>query len=320
MDSIINFNPTDKVNVSFSDYVTRRKSTTQNHMQGGVPDYAFHLDYELRKKIDAMPIFYKVAKAVTSTYVPEKMQFLNMNALKVGPNQFPDIYEMVTDCARRLNIGIPHCFVINATEMNAYAVATEDDTPVIVLHSGIVERMTRDELKAVIGHECGHVHNNHGIYNTVAELLINQTLGAGILGGLTAIALKPLEYAMNSWSRAAEVTCDRAGIICSDDINATISTQGKLAFGAAFGRNEVNTDEILKQIKSFEGSAVRLNEVLYDHPIAARRILAAEEFINSDVLYSWRPEWKTPDLKTIDRAELEKRCRKHIVVVKKEKR
>lgn len=315
-------NPTDIINVSFQDYIKDRKALSQYHMKGSIPDYAYGSDYLLRQKIKAIPGFYPLAKAISNTYVPRLKQQLNLDGLRVGPSQFTDVYEIVTDCARHLDIGIPAVYIRNApAEINAGAYALEDDAPLIEITSGLLERLTLGELRAVIGHECGHIHNNHGIYNIAAEILLNsmQITIPGIQQ-IVSLFSAPLRWAFMAWSRAGEVTCDRAGVICSVDIEDSINLQAKLMYGAAMNRQDVNIDSVLKQYDILRSTPVRLLEIESTHPLSIRRIFAIKEFLNSETLYAWRPEWKTPDMKLITKQELDARCEKFISVTKSEKR
>lgn len=315
-------NPTQTIDVSFGAYVNARKAASQAHLEGGIPDYAYGPDYALRQKIRAIPGVFALFKAITDEYVPYLKQQTNLSCLKVGPNQFPDIYECVVDSSRRLGIGIPTVFVQpSPSEINAWTYAFEDDEPMVVITSALLERFSPGEIKAVLGHECGHIHNNHGIYNTAAQIIL-ESISVSIPGiqQILKIASYPIQLALMAWSRAAEVTCDRAGIINSDDPDDEISSKSKFLYGAAFNRNEVNIDAVLKQYNTLHETPVRLLELTADHPIPVRRIFADKEFLNSEILYKWRPEWKKPDMKLIGKQELDARCEKYIGIIKNGKR
>lgn len=315
-------NPTDAIDVSWHDYVSARVASTQRHLVGGIPDYAFALDMSLRQKLHAMPGFDRIAKTMMSTIIPQQKQRLAMNGLKVGPTQMPEVYAMVVDCARRLGIGTPEVYIEHDIQMNAYSVAMSDDAPLIAITTGMLERATPGELKAVIGHECGHSHNNHSLYNNMAVFLIEMAAGAiPGMGALMNLVSAPFQLALMAWSRAAEVTADRAGVICSDDINDSITLQAKLLSGGAIGvGNDFDVDSIVRQYDAFQGTSARYYELNSTHPVGARRILAVREFMHSETLYTWRPEWRSPNMKLIDKAELDARCDKVVSVLKSEKR
>jgi Zn-dependent protease with chaperone function len=318
-------NPTDALDVRFSEYIRYRKSLTESHLEGGIPNYAYGNDYMLRQKIKTIPGAYKLAKAMANYIVPLQKQQLNLQSLKVGPDQFPDVYQMVVDCARILGIGIPTTFVMHDNQINAFAYATEDDSPLIVITSGLIERFTPGETKYVIGHECSHVHNNHVIFNIAAAIILDTGMIGGILAfpglaQLIQLASLPLQLGLQAWSRAAEVTSDRGGIICADSPSDMITATAKFLYGGTLNRSDINIDALLKQYEQMRGTPVRLLELSATHPVPIRRIFAAKEFMNSEVLFKWRPEWRQPGMNLINKQELDMRCDKIISVTKGEKK
>jgi len=314
-----NFNPTDDINVSFNEYVLNRQGVYASHVQGGIPDYAFDSDYALRKKIKALPGIYPFFKALTSTWVPRKKQEINMHGLRVGPNQYADIYNIAVECADILGIGIPTVYIFpDPATINAYTIATDDEAPIVVLYSSLVERFTKDEIRAIMGHECGHIHNNHGIYSIAAQIILEQGINAiPFVSQILSLISMPIRYMFMAWHRAGEVTCDRAGIICSADSMDITKAFMKLMHGGMMGAEEANIEAALKQYEALKKTPVRFLELEQSHPVTVRRLLADLEFMNSDVLYKWRPEWKKPDMNLIAKQELDARCSKYVSVIKK---
>jgi Zn-dependent protease with chaperone function len=310
-------NPTSALDVNFPAYISGRKAAVGAHLIDGVPDYAYGIDYTLMRKMNAIPVAYKFFKALTNTEVPIRKEEYNLKYLKVGPSQYPRIYEQVKECARLLGIGIPEVFIKpDVAELNAETIASEDSAPVMVLTSALVERLTPGELKTVIGHECGHIHNNHSIYKTAADILVSGAINTLSWG----LADRVLRIALNSWSRAAEVTADRAGLICADDFNDAITAECKLLYDAPFTQDDINIDAILKQYDRMRSTSIRMLELNNSHPGSVRRILAMKEFMNSEVLYKWRPEHKKAGMELIGKQELDARCEKYISVTQSGRR
>ena len=83
-----NLSPLRSMEHSFRAYVKRRRAEEGRRMSGnGLPDYAFAADYEYRKKLDAIPHFYSVAKKICATYASRTLQEVNLAGLLVGPDQ-----------------------------------------------------------------------------------------------------------------------------------------------------------------------------------------------------------------------------------------
>jgi len=319
--------PLSLIDTSFDRYVKMRQASAQEHMDGGVPDYSFALDEQMRKRVLQIPGFYSIGKKLLATRTAREMHMINQDGIAVGPNQFGDIYQMGVECAQKLGIGVPNIYVINRTDMNAYTIAADDMSPIIVLHSGIVERMTPGELKCVIAHECGHIHNNHAIPKCIVNILLS--LGTAIPGAALLVSAANIAL-MNFWTRAGEITADRAAVICADNLQDALNVDYKLMYGAVLNNaEEMSIEALREQLKQIMDSPTRIMEVgqLYtnekgqivfagkDHPGSIRRIFAAMEFAESDLYYKWRPEMKKPGAVMRSKQEVDDRCQKLINIL-----
>src|SRR5699024_10548129 len=99
---------------SFRADTARREAAEERRMSGNRrPDYACSSDDEYRKRLDAIPHSYSVAKKICGTYASRTLQEVNMAGMLVGPEQYPEVYQMGCDCARILGIGIPNIYIVN---------------------------------------------------------------------------------------------------------------------------------------------------------------------------------------------------------------
>jgi Zn-dependent protease with chaperone function len=113
--------------------------------------------------------------------------------------------------------------------------------------------LDEEECFFVIAHELGHIKCGHALYTLVARniaaivALIGQaTLGIGALLG------QGLVYALLEWQRKAELSADRAGLLCAQDIDPAVRTFMKLAGGATELYGEMDREEFLRQIRAYE--------------------------------------------------------------------
>lgn len=317
-------NPTLEIPLDFDAYATRKEERFSKHLQDGVPDYAFSMDKQLRARLNAMGPLRSACKSMLSMVVPLMKQELAMKAVAVGPNQYPDIYRMGEDCARILGIGVPQIYVQKSNEFNAYAIAVDDNASVVVLYSFLIEHMTPQELMFIIGHECGHLHNLHGMYNTLANLMMNVGANALLrsLGGagapiamLAQIMKLGIMSVMGSWSRCAEITCDRAGVLCCKDPRAAQTALSKLASGLG----EVNLDELRKQVSTIKRSVLRFQEWQMSHPLVPKRVEAVHLFSRCQTLFDWHPEMRGTE-EVLSQAEVDARCSQLVSLLDKDYR
>lgn len=328
MEEITTRSPLDLIDTSFENYVRRREATAASHTVNGVPDYAFAMDYELRQKLMQIPHFYSLARKITDSLTSRMQQIVNQDGVAVGPTQFPEIYQMGVDCAHKLGIGVPNMYIVNDNTMNAGAYSVDRASPLITINSGIIERLTPGELKAVIAHECAHVHNEHYVLKCLVDAIMNSA-GSLIPGGQLLISASNLAL-MNFWTRAGEITCDRAAMICCENIQDAINVNFKLLSGGLLNNSaEMDLDALREQMEEIFNSPTRILELgqisvnnngsisayLLDHPNSMRRVFADLEFAECEVFYSWRPDMKKPGAVIRSKKETDDRCRKLVNIL-----
>lgn len=296
--------PTREIEVDFGSWVTERERKLGRHLVGGVPDYAFSLDLKIRKQLEMVPLLRRFAAILLSGRSALRRALYELEGVSVGPRQLPEVHAMGIECAERLGIPVPQIYVLNTHSTNAFTLATGESDPIIVLHSGLMHAMSPEEIRAIIGHECGHIHNQHGVYNVVWELLANDVAFPLLIralnllgppGWAAVLLLRALAggtwLVLGRWHRCAEITCDRAGTICSDDPDAMARALGKLNLGAVGSVKGFDIDVFAEQMKIREKSKLAwISELFATHPPPALRAKAAKLFLEADLLRRWRAE------------------------------
>src|SRR5882757_4515620 len=91
------------------------------------------------------------------------------SSVKVTPHQCPDLYAKLQVACTTLGVDMPELFVQQNPVVNAFTGGVE--RPIIVLYSQLLERLTDEEVLAVVAHEVGHIHAEHVLYLTAARLI-----------------------------------------------------------------------------------------------------------------------------------------------------
>ncbi|HEU5131856.1 MAG TPA: M48 family metallopeptidase, partial [Pyrinomonadaceae bacterium] len=107
------------------------------------------------------------------------------SAVKVTPTQCPDLYAKLQIACTTLGVDMPDLFVQQNPIVNAFTGGVE--RPVIVLYSQLIERLSDDEVLAVVAHEVGHIHAEHVLYLTAARLIEFLAKSAVLASPLTFI-------------------------------------------------------------------------------------------------------------------------------------
>jgi len=174
------------------------------------------------------------------------------SAVKVTPTQCPDLYAKLQIACTTLGVDMPDLFVQQNPIVNAFTGGVE--RPVIVLYSQLIERLTDEEVLAVVAHEVGHIHSEHVLYLTAARLIEFLAKTAVLASPLTFIVKEILTMSMRAallaWARRAELSCDRAALLVTQDQHVVGRTMMKLA-GGTFA-SKVDYDQFLAQARDFQ--------------------------------------------------------------------
>ncbi|MBI3072192.1 MAG: M48 family metallopeptidase [Deltaproteobacteria bacterium] len=237
--------------------------------------YAYTADEKVRRVLGALGPVKLATEATVRLWNTTARADLLGSAVRVGPNQFKEIHELVSGCARTLGIAMPAVYIQpNPGAVNAMTLGTEDDG-IIIITSAAVDHMSPEELRFIVGHECGHIQHGHVTYMTVLHYLMNTA--SYFLRWIVTPAL----MALNSWKRRAEVTCDRAGLVCVGDLDLAVKTLVKLALGSQKLYDQINMDEYLKQLDDLRGGVGQYAEFNKSHPYLPKRVKALQLFAKS---------------------------------------
>ena len=175
------------------------------------------------------------------------------SAVKVTPKQCPDLHAKLQIACTTLGVEMPDMFIQQNPMVNAFTGGVE--RPIIVLHSALIERLNDEETLAVIAHEVGHIHAEHVLYLTAArlmELLANVSVARLIPGSeiIKFIVSAGISSALLAWARRAELSCDRAALLVTQDPHVIGKTMMKLA-GGTFA-SKIDYELFLEQGREFK--------------------------------------------------------------------
>jgi heat shock protein HtpX len=89
--------------------------------------------------------------------------------LKPGENPF--LEEVVGRLAKKAEIPRPKLGIVEKPTPNAFVFGLSPASSTLVVHTGLLERLNKDEIEAVIGHELGHVKNKDCMYMTILSVI-----------------------------------------------------------------------------------------------------------------------------------------------------
>jgi Zn-dependent protease with chaperone function len=250
-------------------------------------------------------------EAVINAYLQVAYGTFLHDSVQVSPRQFPEVYSLLSDCAERLSIPVPRLLIGPGSgdmAMNAFTFGTEERCFIFV-SSLLALQMAPEELKFVIGHECGHIQNQHVTYLTLAYLLHYQIFSKFWRDQEKyKFPMLATRLPLNAWQRRAEVTCDRAGAICVQDTEVGARALIKLRLGFASLAGEVDVNAYLAQGDDLQrqGLSVRGTELTYSHPLVVKRIKMLRLFGRSELFHACTGLPRPEGVDLMQRTDLEK--------------
>lgn len=169
-------------------------------------------------------------------YNSDKAAMRAMNAREVTPEQAPELHGMIDRLCAMADMPKPRVGIADMDVPNAFATGRSPDRAVVCVTTGILGRLTAEEMEGVLAHELSHVAHRDVLVMTVASSagIIAGTItqgarfgGMGLLGGrrdnnnglpvwLIALVVSLLVYAVSFvllrvLSRYREMCADRSG-------------------------------------------------------------------------------------------------------------
>lgn len=199
----------------------------------------------------------KCAKASNAAVREEINQkgaiLLDEKLLRRYPEMYTDVYNAFQEVKETLSFKKDvELYIEFSRDLNAasFASQTKGDPHIVTINSVLLSTMTIDELKAIMGHELGHIIEDTSTLRLIANFIYpNEDNFTGLIHE---------KYLL--WSRLAELIADRYAYLACPDLDIVFSALEKLECGLAIGdlgfRNfdqYLNSiDKELKQISRFE--------------------------------------------------------------------
>jgi Zn-dependent protease with chaperone function len=269
------------------DEIQVSQSTSRVRFRGISPRaYEHPVDRGALASLRAFPGFAQVLKSISGFYSERGERLMALaSSIRVGPTQYPELDKLRRECAETLDIDtVPNLFVERNPQVNAMTIGM--DEPFIVLTTGAVELMDTETLRFVIGHEMGHVLSGHAVYKTMLIRLLSLQLSMSWTP-VSALGIRAIVAALNEWFRKAELSCDRAGLLCSQD--PAVALRAHILTAGGIDPSKVDITAFLQQAAEYESvddirdSFLKLRYVVgMSHPLAVVRAAQLQKWAASE--------------------------------------
>jgi heat shock protein HtpX len=174
-------------------------------------------------------------------FFSDRIALYSMRGREVSPQQAPELHQMVDRLCALADMPKPKVAVADSDLPNAFATGRDQKHAVVCVTTGVLRRLSRPELEAVLSHELSHVAHRDVAVMTIASFLgilagfvVRSSIYAGSFGGgwgrsndnrdntgaviLLVVLASAVVYALSFLltrllSRYRELSADRAGAI-----------------------------------------------------------------------------------------------------------
>lgn len=238
--------------------------------------------------LDQLGVRYRLEDVLDTVVALQRAEWLH-DGVYVGPQAMGAVYRDVLECSRQLRIAVPPAIIAGCGLKRQGAYGT-DSRAFLYLSSFYFTDSAREPYRRFMaGRLCGHIAARQVTANTLYALVVDQgglrSVARRAVGPVLEVVMAPLSLgvrlALSRWHRAAEISADRAGLLCAGDLDAA----GRALLRLSLGVNpRIDPETYLDQLRNSRGHDApgRWAELLSDEPWMHKRMRALELFARSE--------------------------------------
>jgi Zn-dependent protease with chaperone function len=132
------------------------------------------------------------------------------SGVRLSEDQLPGVWRQHNIAYATLDMApVPPLYLTQFPSPNAMAIGAAK--PIVVLQSELVRLLDDAGQRTVLAHEAAHILADHQLYRTALQIVLNLSSAA------IPLPVAPIRAALLEWSRAAELSCDRAAALVMRD-------------------------------------------------------------------------------------------------------
>jgi heat shock protein HtpX len=112
--------------------------------------------------------------SLSAYYSGDKMVLAISRAKRIEKKDYPQLFNVIEELAIAGGLPMPAVYVIDDTAPNAFATGRDPKHASVAITTGLMQKLTRDELQGVMAHELSHVGNRDILYATMVGILVGS--------------------------------------------------------------------------------------------------------------------------------------------------
>jgi len=113
-----------------------------------------------------------IIQSIVAFMAGSKVVLSGMNAHKISLHDDAMLHNVIEELTQVSGLPMPEIYVIETPALNAFAAGIKPEKSVVAITRGLREKLTRQEMQAVMAHEMSHVYNRDVMYMTFASVMM----------------------------------------------------------------------------------------------------------------------------------------------------
>jgi heat shock protein HtpX len=285
------------------------------HEYGYYPTLGEEFAYAGRLTIESLPLAIAVAVVwfVIAYFGNQAIIDMATGSARVERRDAPELYNLLENLCISRGMHTPTLRIIESDELNAFASGLHEGQFSVTVTRGLLDRLNRDELEAVLGHELTHIINRDvrtmiiaavfaGIISLVAQVIARllwfrggdrddrRNGGVLMLIGIASAAIAALLATLirMAVSRRREYLADAGSVELTKNPDAMISALIKVS-----GHAHLDAPEEVRGL-FLENREEGFFGLFSTHPPIEKRIAALQQYAGGRVVESPAPSFVPP--------------------------
>lgn len=198
----------------FVQYIELRKGLKKAQAREGVA-YAFAPDLRMLRRTKQLKPVEMAMEEASKRFRQHIFPALLDRSERCTPEVHGQVYAAMAECAEKLHVRPYPVYITKQAEENvAFTVGFGEDAHTFLPQS-LLAKLSAQDLLHVLGGECGRVQNGHTPLRTALFYATHHAQG------LARFAVAPAKALLLVWLRRADITADRAGLLCTRSVEAS---------------------------------------------------------------------------------------------------
>lgn len=215
-------------------------------------------------------------------------------ARAVDARTAPDLVGLVHELADRAGMPRPKVYLIETDQPNAFATGRNPENAAVAATTGLLRRLSRDEVAGVMAHELAHIRNRDTLIMTLTatmagaiSMLANFAMffggrdrPGGVLGSIAVMIFAPLAAMLVQMaiSRGREYEADRVGAaICGQPLALASALQRIEGFAKGIDNPAAEANPASAPMYIINPLHAHAHDALFStHPATANRVAALQ--------------------------------------------